>query len=323
MMVRNLEDIRYAEVLHPRGASYEDWRKKLKPDYFIVYRDIILGYLAIALVLFFSSLIKVRPPLVFIIGVFLTSILIGFLLAYLSLFLHEAGHFNLHTDKKKNDLLAVIFICSVFGIDIRSYRKIHWQHHMHLGTPGDTEISYYQAPDATYFFESLTGVHLIRIIRNKKTSSILTNRMKRDSLRMLAIGAILNLMIVALLLIAGFWASAISWAIGMLVFFPFFASIRQILEHRSEHANKKEDYSRVPHGKFSRLFSSDLFSKIFGGAGFNKHMIHHWDPQVSYTLLNEIEEFLRQCEATSDVIESSKTTYFKTLRKLSIKKPVL
>jgi hypothetical protein len=45
-------------------------------------------------------------------------------------------------------------------------------------------------------------------------------------------------------------------------------------------------------------------------------MIHHWDPQISYTRLKDIEKFLADCEKTSLIIQSSRTTYTKVFKKL-------
>jgi len=317
--MQDLEDIKYTDVIHPNAICYAEWRKQLRPNYFLVYRDMIIGYLVLIGLVFMSALVSPQNIVLFIITILIGSVLLGFLFAYISLFLHEAGHFNLHKDKLKNDLITNIFLGSLFGIDIGSYRKIHWQHHLHLGTTADTETSYYHAPDAMFVIESFTGIHLIKVINNKQGSSVLTKKMKKDSIRMLLISAGLNLFIVAMMVIGDYWAAAISWVAGMLIFFPFFAAIRQILEHRNESAEKNADYTRQSHGRVSRIFGSDLFSRIFGGAGFNKHMIHHWDPHISYTRLKEIETFLSDCERTRSIMNASRTGYLKTFRKLATK----
>ena len=136
---------------------------------------------------------------------------------------------------------------------------------------------------------------------------------------MLFAGTVLNVTVVLAFILTGYWAVAIIWIAGILVFFPFFATIRQILEHRDDLAQQKINYHHVDHGKFTRLFTSGLTSRFFGAAGFNKHMIHHWDPQISYTRLKDIEQFLSECPATGELIKGSKTTYFKTFRKLVFK----
>ncbi|HEV7780822.1 MAG TPA: fatty acid desaturase [Chitinophagaceae bacterium] len=314
--MNNLEGIAYEDVSAPGGLSYKEWRTGLQPRYAIVWRDIILGYVALFLLLALSVWLQIHYPGWVILNIILIALATGYFIAYLSLFIHEAGHFNIHPDKKINDRLAAIFLCTWVGLDIKTYRKIHWMHHVHLGTPEDTEISYHNAITPSFILETITGLHLLKVIRKKSDPSLLTATMKKHSRNMLLAGLFLNALIVAGAIYSGFWHIAVIWCAAMFIFFPFFATMRQILEHRSELAEAKTDYTRSPHGKLSRLFVSGLFSSSFGAAGFNKHMIHHWDPQVSYTRLKDIEQFLLQCDAVKNIVRSSQTSYLVSFKKL-------
>jgi fatty acid desaturase len=218
--------------------------------------------------------------------------------------------------KKKNDLLATIFFGFLFGIELPSYRKIHWQHHLHLGTPSDTEVSYFNVLSTSFLLESFTGIHLLKTIRDKSTQNVLSEKMKKNGFKMLIAGALFNLAIIIIFVACHCWMQALEWTVAMLIFFPFFAALRQLLEHRSEAAEKKINYRTVPHGKISRLFQSNLFSRFFGGAGFTLHMVHHWDPQISYTRLKDIAAFLSDSRITKEIMTASKTTYSKTFTKL-------
>jgi hypothetical protein len=97
--------------------------------------------------------------------------------------------------------------------------------------------------------------------------------------------------------------------------FPFLFALRQLLEHRHEHADPLTDYAEIDHGACTRLFGDDLFSRTFGGAGFNRHLLHHWEPQVSYTNPPELEAFLRGTEM-APIIEARRSSYPETFRKL-------
>lgn len=133
---------------------------------------------------------------------------------------------------------------------------------------------------------------------------------------MLLAGALVHLSILTFSFLTGNWPFAISWILGFGIFFPFFATIRQIMEHRDELAQHNTDFYKQPHGKVSRLFVHTVISSSFGSAGFTRHMIHHWDPQISYTRLKDIEDFLVTCEKVAPIIKASKTTYSSTLMKL-------
>ena len=314
-MRNNLEEISFDDVINSSGISYTDFRNSLQPQYSKVTYDIIKGYfflLVIAGLLFYSF--TQLPPYIGII-IPLSSILIGYLAAYLALFIHEAGHYNVHPDKKINDRLASIFLCLPFGLSIKSYRKIHWQHHLHLGTPKDTEVSYFNALTRLFILETLTGIHLIRTIRKKGGYEVLTKEQVNQSRLMLVAGVFFHLLIIIALITAN-WLFAIAWILGFGIFFPFFATIRQILEHRDELAQSSTDFTKKPHGKVSRLFIHSILSSSFGSAGFTRHMIHHWDPTISYTRLKDIETFLLSCEKTAPIINASRTTYTSTLKKL-------
>jgi fatty acid desaturase len=311
----NLESIPFEAVANA-GVSYKDFRKELRPVYSRVWADISLGYLSLLLLLtagyFAGRYFSFLQPL----WVLLVSAGTGLALSYLALFLHEAGHFNIHPDKKINDRICFLTLGILFGIDIRSYRKIHWQHHLHLGTPEDTEHSYFHSLTAAFLLRLFTGSYLLQMIRAKGKNKWLSDTMIRDSRRMLLVSAVLHGCLVTGFLLLGAPLLAVEWILAVLVFFPFFATIRQLLEHRSETADKNKDYFQTPHGKTSRLFPSDFLSRILGGAGFRQHLLHHWDPQVSYTRLRDVEKFLSGSPATKEFFSKPPDSYLKTFQTL-------
>ena len=315
-MLNNLEGIKFDEVTDSNGISYPSFRNNLQPHYPTVIFDIIKGYFFLIIIcggiIFFDKYTHRFWWAMVATG----SLVIGYIAAYLALFIHEAGHFNIHPDKKANDRLATFFLCLPFGLSLKSYRKIHWQHHLHLGTPADTEISYFHALTKLFILETLTGIHLIRTMMKKGGDKILTKEQVNKSRIMLLAGIFFHLMILTTAFLTGNWPFALAWILGFGIFFPFFATIRQILEHRDELANHNIDFKKQLHGKVSRLFINSILSSSFGSAGFTRHLIHHWDPQISYTRLKDIEEFLTNSKKTSVIIKESKTTYTSTLKKL-------
>jgi hypothetical protein len=68
----------------------------------------------------------------------------------------------------------------------------------------------------------------------------------------------------------------------------------------------------VPHGPVNRLFGNGALSRTFGNAGYNRHLLHHWDPAVSYTRFDEMESFLMSTELAK-VINGARATYVGTL----------
>jgi fatty acid desaturase len=315
-MQNNLEGIGFDEVTDNSGTSYAIFRNNLQPSYSAVALDIVKGYFFLLLTVAAIILLDYHFHYAWWIIILAGSFFIGYIAAYLALFIHEAGHFNIHPDKKTNDRLASIFLCLPFGLSLKSYRKIHWQHHVHLGTPQDAEVSYFNALTKLFVVETLTGIHLLRTMMRKEGNDVLTKEQVKHSRMMLLAGALLHLIILTAAFLTGNWPFAIAWILGFGIFFPFFATIRQILEHRDELAPHATDFYKQSHGKVSRLFVHNILNSSFGSAGFTRHMIHHWDPLVSYTRLKDIEAFLSKSEKTAPIIKASKTTYTSVLKKL-------
>ena len=132
---------------------------------------------------------------------------------------------------------------------------------------------------------------------------------------MLLLGLAFNAALVAGALWGGRYYVATAWVAGIGVFFPFFAALRQLLEHRDEHAPRGADFSRSPHGKVTRLFRPGPVGSTLGAAGFNRHLLHHWDPQVSYTRLADVERFLAQTDLAAS-LRTTRTTYLQTFVRL-------
>lgn len=287
------------------GISYLNFIITLRPNYWIVWRDILMGYLGMFFSLYLSYKLHcygIAPILTIIFG----AIFIGYFFAYVQLFMHEAAHFNISPNHKVNDLLANIFICSWIGMPIKKYRYIHLQHHINIGTTKDTERSYFEVLSLKFILQCIFFIKLI------KTFLVYDNTSKKDnsSKKFLFMSIILNCGIIFIIYQCLDFIAVISWLVGILCFFPLFLSVRQILEHRSETAEKNTDYSLLNHGETNRIFKG-IFSSTLGGAGFNRHMIHHWEPRISYTNYNELENFLKNSEL-AQVLESRTTTYIKT-----------
>jgi len=282
------------------GGKYREFLQSLTPRYCLVWRDIAFGYAMLALTLYAVQLFQ--SGFWWLLSVPLGALLAGYWVAYLQLFLHEAAHFNLCRDKKLNDRLCDIFISWQVGTSAAEYRPTHLLHHLRLGMPDDTEPSYFHAFTPRMAVEMLTGVHALRVFRRRRKAGAGKSPVP------LVCGVFAHLAIIAALLAAGAWSSALAWVGGMGAFFPFFATLRQMLEHREPGA------ARTGEG-VTRLFGDGLFAGTFGGAGFNRHLLHHWEPGVSCTRLREFEEYM-MTTSMAPVIRERGTTYPRAFMRL-------
>lgn len=282
------------------GISYTEFKKTLKPKYKKVWVDIFFGWSIIILTFFLSYLLLDKGGVLFkIMFSLIAASLVGYMIAYLVNFFHEAAHYNLTENKRSNDRLANIFIGILIAQGIKNYRIVHWQHHIAIGTTADTERSYFESLDAKFIIFSLTGISALQFFfkRNKfVTGSTIANDivLKKEKKLQFLISLLFHLLIlVACWYWQQYWLMAI-WIVAVGSFYPFFNRLRQLIEHRSDKADKKIDYSKTEHGKLTRIFGNSLLDRTFGSAGFNKHLLHHFEPTISYTQLNEMEKFLME-----------------------------
>lgn len=307
---KDFESVQRATVFDDSGHALTEFKKTLTPRYGIVWSHIACGYLALlcaaSILLTLNENASIQAQLAYM---SLGGLWIGYWLAFLLLFFHEAAHFLIAPDRWWNDLLANTFIGSLVGLNIKSYRVTHFDHHRHHGTPMDTENTYFDPLNVQFLVESLFGIKAARVLltRQKHTAQKKTSTIGF----MTIIGAVMNGTIVVGSLATNHWQFAVAWTIGVLVFVPFFGAIRQVLEHRDSAALSTVDYHTVEHGAYNRMFGDGPIASTLGGAGFNRHLLHHWEPQISYTRLKDLETFILKT-SLKEPLQRSRTTYLKT-----------
>jgi len=318
-MTIQLEDVPRSALVNGEGQSYAEFRARLTPRWPVVARDFLIAYLMLAtsgalVVIAVREAAELR-----LLWIAAGALLIGFWMAYLQLFLHEAAHFNLWRGRRGNDRLANLLVGVWVGTDIGDYRQIHWDHHRLLGEPGDTERSYFSALNTRFVLESLLLVNALQFILLRRGKLAGKARSAAPSggrgTRMLVAAALLHGGIVALAIWQRQFELAAAWVIGNLMVYPLFGALRQLLEHRDSSASRAVDYAVVPHGKTTRSFRPGLVGRFFGGAGFRLHDIHHFDPELSYTCLPAADAFLGGCPAAR-AARSERKSYLRVAREL-------
>ena len=103
LMISNLEGISFNDVISSEGLSYTKFRQTLKPDYSKTWLHIISGLLSLCALLYIFIIVESKIPGWYLLTIPVFSILAGFIIAFINLFVHEAGHYYLHEDKKTND----------------------------------------------------------------------------------------------------------------------------------------------------------------------------------------------------------------------------
>lgn len=309
------------QVRDTSGGMLVDFLKTLQPDYSVVYRDIAFGYAAL-IASVAAVVLAERAGAPFWLVTPLAALSIGYWIAYLMLFLHEGAHWNLAADPRVSDRICNGLISWWAGLEVSKYRPVHFQHHRALGTTEDSEFSYFFPLNLVFIAKGLLGIRAVEVllVRERMTKS----QDKKSEAgagsvpperKQALIGALFHLTCIGALALSGNWASAAAWAMGVGAVFPFFGALRQLLEHRAEDARADVDYHVTNHGAVSRMFGDGFVGRTFGGAGFNRHLLHHWEPALSYTRLADFERFLLDTELAG-VVKARQTTYCETLLRL-------
>lgn len=311
-----------ASLVDDNGLRYREFRRALTPRWGRVWLHITCGYMALAGVLAFL-VVTAEWSVLGILLALLGGIVIGYTAEYLSNFFHEAAHHNIAPGHRLNDRLTNLIFAWLYWKSIQTYRQIHFQHHRALGTTMDSENSYFDALRVRYLAAGILGLKSIRTMR--RWSQVERKLAERNPdqqpgtlwrLWWMCVGAGTDLAVAAILWIA-FDSSlaAAAWLWGVLFVFPFFGSLRQLLEHRSPHAHSGVDYTKVDHGSVNRLFGDGPVASTLGSAGFNRHALHHWEPTVSYTRLSDLESYLQRTSLAPE-IEARQTSYLDTFLRL-------
>ncbi|MFF3850863.1 fatty acid desaturase family protein [Streptomyces sp. NPDC002328] len=309
-------------IVSEDGVRWVDYRKTLKPRYGIVWRDIGLCHLAlVAGLLAVPVASRTLPAAATAALVVPAACWIGYWMHSLFLFGHEAAHTNLASSRKLNDRLGDWCVWILYGSTTVNYRYTHMTHHAHLGDHEDTETTYHLCLSVLNMLKAVTGIHVLEVLLRKRGHSEQRKNAGRTSsrtssgllasLRSFAVHAA----IVAGLLLAGHPLGALTWLVAVGAVFPLLATVRTVVEHRHLEAPCDVDFTVETHGPVNRLFGTGPVSRTFGSAGFNQHLLHHWDPAISYTRFPEMGEFLSRTPLAAEM-DASRIGYGTAIRTL-------
>ena len=128
----------------------------------------------------------------------------------------------------------------------------------------------------------------MRLTAPKSKASAESEGAGRDQLVLLG-GISAHLAILAALFLTSGCAAALAWVAGVGAVLPFLGALRQLLEHRSLEARGAVDYKTVNRSGYTRLFGAGMLARTFGAARFNRHLLRHWEPSVSYTCFDALK----------------------------------
>jgi fatty acid desaturase len=310
-------------VSDSRGVRLVDFVRGLTPVYARIYRDLALGFGGLVVSVALAMMAEQRGIGLVPVGV-AGGLIIGFWFFYLVSFVHEGLHGNLTPNRRTNDRLTGAMIACMLGLSLEARRRQHFEHHRSLGTTRDTEMMYFYPLNLSALLKSATGFGALRALfayvrRAARRSAAIKQTVPASAdsgiYKAVLVGVITHGAIVAVLLWLGAPGAALAWVFAVFSVMPILNTNRQLLEHRHPAARLDVDYSTIDQGACTRMFSDGWLDRAFGPAGGHQHLLHHWEGQVSYTRLADLERFLLDTPLRP-VIDRRRTTYAQALASL-------
>src|SRR5437870_2873845 len=154
-----------AQIDLETNGEYARFRRTLTPAHRIVWRDLARAYVWLAAVL--AATAQAGGLVSGLIAAAVGAVALGYGIAFIQLFIHEAAHYHLAADRGLNDRLANWLICWQVGTDIASYRRTHFDHHRFLGEARDSENSYRNALTLGLILKMATGLHAVAVFAQR------------------------------------------------------------------------------------------------------------------------------------------------------------
>ncbi|KAG8148792.1 fatty acid desaturase family protein [Burkholderia catarinensis] len=207
--------------------------------------------------------------------------------------MHDASHYLLSRNKRRNDLLASLLLTFPLTISTSRYRAHHLAHHRHLNTPDDPDYAdAFAPPTRAHLWRALlrdvTGLSTLQSLRSMDSFGVfgLFGRQDRTSrierLRFVAFAVA----VAGIATLAHVWLGILLyWLAPMVFFLPPILRIRSLSEHAGLAARPAASDARsVAPGSLERM--------LFAPCNINCHWEHHLFPQVPSYRLRVLSERL-------------------------------
>ncbi len=305
-----------SKLTNGNGELYRDFRKKLKPNYFRIQLSILATFLsciALTVVMISSEMFW----LLLIIAVIPLSLLQLRLLNVI----HEGAHYLLAPNRRANDLFCNVFAGWFFVVAVDQYRITHIEHHRNLGEPGDPENAHMDELDFTWLVSAFSGIRTLKtlLLRKKIRHDVTKEREKNSSPSHWLVpfcGGLIHLMILRIIAEDGISFGETCWIVATYFVTPGLGMLRNLLEHRyvgnvdpsvwDALLDKPGAVKVTP--ATTRTFTKSILSQFYGSMGFTRHLLHHWDPSISFQNLKEVHNFILESSIGS-LVASTDTTF--------------
>lgn len=256
----------------------------------------------------------------------------------LSLVAHEGAHTLLSKSRRMNDFLARWFFAAPVLLPFSTYRKRHFEHHLHACTVRDTKDLYRQKITGIFlaieFFKAISGFDFFKqvfLVLNHSVKDHSGNNYSKRTANPIFFYDIFSIVLSQFAIVV-FFVAFYSWTYYLLAWIlPLFTinmlcgKLRSIVERQplsSDSPNQiNSKYFKGTSAPFCRSISPTIFEKfLLTKINFCYHAEHHLYPSVSYQFLPNIRDRIsvEDKKFLSENGYSHKKSYFRVIAALFI-----
>ena len=307
-----------ASITNKSGVTYGEFRKTLTVNFFRIQLGIVCSFLSIFVILFLCN----KTDNLYLL--FFMSVSLALTQHRILNVVHEGAHYLLSRSRKFNDAFCN-FLAGWFVLcDVDQYRITHVEHHRNLGSEFDPENAHMEKLDLTWLVSLISGFNTVRRIsvRNQARSNLGTRATaKPRHLVVPVIGILLHSLILLIIFNLLSFQTLVVWLFSTFFLTPALGILRNLLEHKYVESVDsaiwyqilgRERPADVVLNVTTRTFTKSLLSRLYGSMGFTRHLLHHWDPSISFSNLGEVHKFLLETplEANLRKVDSTFSSTF-------------
>jgi fatty acid desaturase len=207
------------------------------------------------------------------------------------LWVHEASHFNLLPDRRRNDFWCDIFFAGPIGMSVAAYRTRHMSHHANLGTSQDADGYPYREPIKGLpalmwvLFKALSGGLGLWLATDKysgKARKMAASTAVTSPWLAPLVTVVFNLLLLSAFVAAGRWyLYFLLWGYPIIAVAIALNIVRTIAEHQPDDYPRYRKGEEIAMQPVARTTLPNWFEKwLMYQANFNYHVEHHLFPAI-------------------------------------------
>jgi fatty acid desaturase len=240
--------------------------------------------------------------------------------------IHEGAHYLIAKNRRFNDVFTNAVAGCFFLVDVDQYRITHIRHHKDLGGPEDPENAHMDKLDFSWLAAAFSGFGAIsKLLKRKQFRNKLSFQKEVSHILVPLVGVLVHAILLTALFLFAPINVFIIWILATYIVAPGLGLLRNLLEHKYVEAVDANIWAQLlgvskisenpTKNVTTRTFTTSVLSRLYGSMGFTRHLLHHWDPSISFTNLEKVHSFLLET-SIGPALQRTNTTFTSTFKHL-------